>query len=391
MDDTHNDSGLPLPDFYIENFRGIKKLTIPRLGRVTLLAGKNGVGKTTVLEAVEVFAERARYTVLQDILLERDEVSYALDENREKYTFYNWDAIFYGRDISSNVRTKLGPIQDRYQLILEPYSLLEVILEAEESFARWVASLSFDSEPFVLRASFQGNDEIIPALLTSDKDYDVNASDPIALEQELNYLARRFNSRRPSSIKCERIGHGSLKNFQLPRLWGQVALTDDESQVIQALKIAYGEEVDRVSVVSDEAASNAFGGQRAIVKLKGLAEPVPLKSLGGGATWLFGVALALAYCKDGFLLIDEAENGVHHTVHRDYWRMLLETAYENNVQVFATTHSWDCVKSFAQAAADFEDAEGVLVRLEKEDERMRAVRYSERRSKIAAEQGVEVR
>ena len=81
MDDTHSDSGLPLPDLYIENFRGIRKLSIPRLGRVTLLAGRNGVGKTSVLEAVEVFAGRASYFVLRDILFERDEVSYAQDEN----------------------------------------------------------------------------------------------------------------------------------------------------------------------------------------------------------------------------------------------------------------------------------------------------------------------
>ena len=36
MDDKQIDTSLLLPDLYIENFRGIKKLSIPRLGRVTL-------------------------------------------------------------------------------------------------------------------------------------------------------------------------------------------------------------------------------------------------------------------------------------------------------------------------------------------------------------------
>ena len=101
--------------------------------------------------------------------------------------------------------------------------------------------------------------------------------------------------------------------------------------------------------------------------------------------------MALANSRDGFLLIDEAENGIHHAVQRDYWRMVFQAAHESNVQVFATTHSWDCVRGFAQAAGENEDIEGVLVRLEKEEDGLRAVRYSERRLKIAAEQRIEVR
>ena len=65
MDDKPIDSSLLLPDLYIENFRGIKKLSIPRLGRVTLARRpKNGVGKTTVLDAVGVYAARGRQQVL---------------------------------------------------------------------------------------------------------------------------------------------------------------------------------------------------------------------------------------------------------------------------------------------------------------------------------------
>ena len=75
MDENLNDSGLLLPDLYIENFRGIKKLAIPRLGRVTLLAGRNGVGKTTVLDAIKVYAARGRHQALARVLDVRDEIS----------------------------------------------------------------------------------------------------------------------------------------------------------------------------------------------------------------------------------------------------------------------------------------------------------------------------
>ena len=54
-------NGLHLPDLSIRNFRGIGFLAIRRLGRVTLLGGRNGVGKTTVLEAVRVSCGTRRY------------------------------------------------------------------------------------------------------------------------------------------------------------------------------------------------------------------------------------------------------------------------------------------------------------------------------------------
>ena len=118
---------------------------------------------------------------------------------------------------------------------------------------------------------------------------------------------------------------------------------------------------------------------------------MPLKSLGDGALRLFGVALALANSRDGFLLMDEAENGIHHSVQRDLWRMVIQTAQENNVQVLATTHSWDCVRGFAQAAIEMDDVEGVLVRLDQDDYGLRAVEYSEEDLKVVVEQGIEVR
>ena len=118
---------------------------------------------------------------------------------------------------------------------------------------------------------------------------------------------------------------------------------------------------------------------------------MPLRSLGDGALRLFAVALGLGVSRDGFLLIDEAENGIHYSVERDYWRMVLQTAHENNVQVVATTHSWDCIRGFAQAATDLNDVDGVLVRLDRQAETLHAVEYSEEELQIAAEQGIEVR
>ena len=106
---------------------------------------------------------------------------------------------------------------------------------------------------------------------------------------------------------------------------------------------------------------------------------------------MFAAALSLATTRDGFLLIDEAENGIHHSVQGDYWRMILRAAADNNVQVLATTHSWDCVEGFAQAASELDDVEGCLVRLERYNGQTRAIEYDEGLLETVADQRIEVR
>ena len=65
---------LHLPNLTIRRFRGIQDVSITGLGRVTLIAGRNGVGKTTVLDAVRAYAARGKFSViLTSILNEREE------------------------------------------------------------------------------------------------------------------------------------------------------------------------------------------------------------------------------------------------------------------------------------------------------------------------------
>ena len=160
---------------------------------------------------------------------------------------------------------------------------------------------------------------------------------------------------------------------------------------MDALNLIYSDKVQRVAMVGDDIGVRSSMGRRPVVKLCDEPRPVSLQSLGEGAVRLFGVALALANSKDGFLLIDEAENGIHHSIQRDFWTMILKAAHQNNVQVLATTHSWDCVAGFAMAATEIEEVDGALVRLEKKDDRIRAVEYPSYDLDVIAQQGIEVR
>ena len=74
---------------------------------------------------------------------------------------------------------------------------------------------------------------------------------------------------------------------------------------------------------------------------------VPLDSFGEGMRRLLALSLSLSDCTDGLLLVDEIDTGLHWTVMEDLWQLVIGAARDRNVQVFATTHSYDCVKGFA--------------------------------------------
>ena len=390
MENKQYDNFLLLPDLHIKNFRGIRKLTIPHLGRVTLLAGRNGVGKSTVLEAIRVFASRGRYTELIDLLGARGEILTSVDGDGDETAEPDWTTFFYGRDISKDICASIGPSVEAERLKIEMGSLdSDSIAKAFESNPTFFP----DNRIRQFRVDYKGKGYSIEWIFDGLFPVNIGVGNADAYRQvgiSANWRTVYDRDLFPPT-EYENLGPGILTYSEIARMWDRVALTDDERDVTQAISLICGTDVDRVAVIGDEAPTQRRLGRRPIIKLKSYDRPLPLRSLGDGVLRLFGVALALANSRDGFLLIDEAENGIHHSVQRDYWRMVLQTAHQNNVQVFATTHSWDCVRCFAQAAVVNENVEGVLVRLEKEKDGLRAVRYSEDDLKIAADQRIEVR
>ena len=361
---------LRLPDLSIKGFRGIKDLSISRLGRVTLFTGENGVGKTTLLDAIRVYAARGHYRILNDILRDYEELSSYTGEDDNEILGPDWNALFYRRQDSSDTRISVGPMNKSDRLFIGISS------GGTGQLGRFTPADFSSDELQALNVVFQGVVQEIPLRHLSSERY--------RLRQR-----RLAKPDYPHAIRCESLGPGLLNNVDMARFWDKVALTDDENKAVQALNLIFDNKVERVGLIGDDRGTRY--SRRAVVKTKKEKRPVPLKSLGDGAVRLFGVALALANSQDGFLVIDEAENGIHHSVQRDYWKMILQTAQENNVQVFATTHSWDCMVGFEQAASDLDEVDGALVRIEKYADGVRAIEYSEEKLKAAADYGIEVR
>ena len=372
MSSDNGGKALHLPDLTIQGFCGIRDLTINRLGRVTLIAGMNGAGKTTVLDAVRVFADRGGSRETFAALLERrDELREYQDEEGGTVSSVKWDALFWQRRLDSDSTISIGPRD----------ASLQVHMSVGEPRER-------DLDVLDMRAAATSNEKLWALCIR----YHPTERTILLSPQIRRRVARLGRARVP--ILADRLMHstfgpGLLTNRQALTLWTAMALTDAEERAVEALNMVYGGygAIERIALVGGEPNVEP----RAIVRIAGEEEPVPLRSLGDGAVRTFGLALALANSRGGFLLIDEVENGLHHTVQQRLWEVVLRTASENNVQVLATTHSWDTVARFARAVSNVDGAEGALVRLERDGDDTYAIEYSEDDLSVVAEQGIEVR
>ncbi len=114
--------------------------------------------------------------------------------------------------------------------------------------------------------------------------------------------------------------------------------------------------------------------------------------MGDGMNRILTIILALVNATDSYLLIDEFENGLHYTVQEDLWKMIFKLAKELNVQVFATTHSDDCIHAFESVLnSEGNQKEGQYLRLDNINGQIIPTLYSEKELDTAADQRIEVR
>ena len=88
--------------------------------------------------------------------------------------------------------------------------------------------------------------------------------------------------------------------------------------------------------------------------------------MGDGINRILTIIFAMVNCESGYLLIDEFENGLHYSVQEKLWEIIFHLAERLNIQVFATTHSLDCVEAFATVLNSEKQGkdDGVMIRLE---------------------------
>ena len=130
-------------------------------------------------------------------------------------------------------------------------------------------------------------------------------------------------------------------------MWDEVTLNGLEDEVRDALRVLDAD-VQSVHMLTGMFAYGYLGSRAgAVLGMKDQKTRVPLGSMGDGMRRLLSLATSLACTKEGSLFIDEIDTGLHYSVMADMWKLVIKKALASNVQVFATTHSWDCIEGLS--------------------------------------------
>ncbi|RKZ83117.1 MAG: ATP-binding protein [Candidatus Parabeggiatoa sp. nov. 1] len=290
----------------IANFKCFQKLQLDGMESVNLFGGKNNVGKTAFLEAVE--------------LLVSSNETYDLAVN-----------IY-------NLLTRRQLNQDSTDLILdlikEDQSQIKISTEnkiCEMYLNKQTDGFGFDPE---------FNEEMENIIPTTSLSLAINGNEKsIPVERLLTTKMPLLKERNLKRDNVNLIGSAKTEEREIAVLYGSLVDLDREDFLNDSLRLFD----DNIISIKQRATKNNVILK---LKLKDRQTPVLLSSLGEGLNRYIAVLCAIWASKDGFLLIDEVENGIHYTNYKKLWHIIFQASAEANCQLFITSHSKECLEAF---------------------------------------------
>ena len=328
-----------LTSLSIRNFRGISQLTINPLGRINLIAGKNGAGKTGVLESLWILSGPDMPDLAQRVSNFR-----GLPPPNAGTIFVD---LFNGFDIDSKIviigGTGHGTRRRTLTIHLNERSSLTTTLPrpsgnpVESDWGRETQLLS------------EGQYEIVFDYLDdNDRRYNSRAwfvEQAVGAQPQMPYPITVTNAGvsqhrdivkgRPNSVFMGALYRNSLEEDA--RRFGDLQLKGNDREILTILR-ALEPRLQSITpvLVNTVPIMHANIGEN---------RPIAARLLGEGFNRTFSIAVAMDSISGGMLLIDEIENGLHHSVMKDVFAQLFELAVRFDVQVVASTHSAECIRA----------------------------------------------
>ncbi len=336
-----------ISEVLIKNFKCFKQLTLPDLGRVTLIAGRNNVGKTALLEALFLFFDRTP----PNMILKQ----------------YGWRGV---GNVITRPEAVWGPVFRNYAMDEEIFISLRI--DGKQESARYKYNPNFLLEeipPNEVRSAPEGKSVRTDMEPVHSVALDIEYDDGSQTKKTAHLL---ISPQGAQGIKQDYVQTLLRTAVVLPaRLHISSKETCDrfskftkmrrQSDVVQFLKLMEPR-LKELAVITE-------GPEPVIHADIGLPEMTPIPFIGGGMTRLLDIILAIAWCENSSVLVDEVENGIHRSLLPKIWEAIGKAAENFNCQVIATTHSYECLeaahKGLANRPEDFRyirlDREGDVI------------------------------
>jgi AAA15 family ATPase/GTPase len=358
----------------IENFRCFKTFQLQHLGKLNLLVGTNNSGKTSVLEAIQLLKSQSNLESLRNIMIGRGE--YILSDERSQNRELDVRHLFYGHEIDIGSRFSIAA-NDNEERIAVSVGITDKQVDLFES-SRDRGFEYLEQVELIIECSGQESEKITLPLSSANG-------------LSFNYVSRVRKDSKKLGAKTQYVKSSSLTKGNMIELFDQVVLTPEESLVTEALKIIEPS-IERIASVGSKGYSATTGLQSGfVVRLVHGGQRIPIGSMGDGIWRMLGLILAIVNARNGFLLVDEIDTGLHFSTMSSMWKLIWESAKRLNVQVFATTHNSDCWTSLAEIASNESPSEEGITIQRIEKGKPSSIVFTERQVVIAAEQGIEVR
>lgn len=345
----------------IQNFRGIHALEMNDFRRVNILTGKNNCGKTSVLEALYFLSQSANPAIGTIFRIYRN-----INTLSEDY----WRSFFYSFKTQANISSHYQA--KRRELVLKFYNdwinLANVISIALKN--------SGDTSPTHL------------SLMQPDM-YGVTI-EYIDQENILEFAIIKADEQKEFEIEKMK----STDNFpSVPStLFISPAYLSDAAKRFSTLELRKGEGGITDAIKTIEPSIN-------YIKLInntfycdiGKARLLPLNVMGDGMVRMFSIILAIATTPGGVVLIDEIDTGFHYSTLEVMWKAVYAAAKQFDVQIFATTHSYECLRALSENLQNQNEDDTCLYRLDKREQEHKAVRFDQQQFVTSLEHFWEVR
>lgn len=353
----------------IEHFRGIKKTTIDELKYVNIFMGKNNSCKTTLLEALFLLMGAHNPEILIRISHFRDLTVRTMKDFSAFFHNLNYQCpitirAFYG-STSRELTISASQNTDIEELIIpnnEQYS-------TEYNFT--------DTENNPKNAFFE-------LLLNLKNEKGIKSESKIKMQQGQQggfsvQLKQSLKSITPAVYLTPKTGI----TINLEHTLEDIIVHKKQREIIDILKI-----------IDSNITDITMGTDRRIYLDTGLERLVPLQVAGDGIRRILTVLLAVYDAQNGVLLIDEIENGLHFSTLKTLCKILMQATKKFNVQILATTHSIEVLKSLSATiheVPEYEKDIKIYTLRKAEDQTVRAYPYNYNEFNFAIEQEIEIR